>query len=278
MEEQLSHLKRALNRENKVRYLAIASGKGGVGKTLITINIANILKRLNKKVLIIDGDLGLSNVHIMLGLTPTKNIYDFIEGKSSLEEVIFKIDNNISFISSGSGIKELINMPYQQLYSLISRIHEYASNNFDIVIFDTSPGIHKETTVITSSCDIPIILSTPEPTAVADAYALIKVLSSDMLMRDFFIVINKASSKEEGLKVFNSIKVVADRFLKINLIYAGHISYNKNMIKKVIEQNPFDDQLEKEIESILANLPIEVCIEPRKENFLDKFLSLIRRR
>jgi ATPases involved in chromosome partitioning len=110
MEGQLSHLKRAIERGSNTRYIAISSGKGGVGKTLISINLAMIIGNTGKRVLIIDGDFGLSNVHIMLGLTPEKNLSDFINGKASIDEIVFKINNNVSFISSGNGIQELVNL------------------------------------------------------------------------------------------------------------------------------------------------------------------------
>ncbi len=275
MEGQLSHLKRAIDKGSNARYIAIASGKGGVGKTLISINLASIIGSAGKKVLIIDGDFGLSNVHIMLGLTPDKNLSDFINGKASIDEIVFKINGNVSFISSGNGIQELVNLSSKDIIDILDRIHEYAENNFDIIIFDTPPGIHNETLMITSSSDIPVIISTPEPTAVADAYALIKVLNNSMMVKDFYVLINKCSSKEEGLKIFNSINTVSQRFLELNLNYIGYITYNKNIIRKIVEQKPFDKTLTDELTQALKNIPLNVDITT-KQGFWSKLIERLR--
>jgi flagellar biosynthesis protein FlhG len=275
MEGQLSHLKRAIDKGSNTRYIAISSGKGGVGKTLISINLAMIIGNTGKRVLIIDGDFGLSNVHIMLGLTPEKNLSDFINGKASIDEIVFKINNNVSFISSGNGIQELVNLSSKDITEILDRIHEYAENNFDIIIFDTPPGIHNETLIITSSSDIPIVISTPEPTAVADAYALIKVLNTSMMLKDFYVLINKCSSKEEGLKIFNSINTVSQRFLDINLKYLGYITYNKNIIRKIVDQKPFDKTLTDELTQSLKNIPLNINVQS-KQSFWSKLIERLK--
>jgi len=277
MEGQLSHLKRAIDKGSSARYIAISSGKGGVGKTLLSINLAMLLGNTGKKILIIDGDFGLSNVHIMLGLTPDKNLSDFVNGKASIDEIVFKISDNISFISSGNGIQELVNLSSKNIADILDRIHEYAENNFDIIIFDTPPGIHNETLMIVSSSDIPIIIATPEPTAVADAYALVKVLNTTMMLREFYILINKCSSKDESIKVFNSINTVSQRFLDINLKYIGYITYNKNIIRKIVDQKPFDKTLTDELKDVLKNIPINANL-PSKQSFWSKLVERLKSR
>ncbi len=275
MEGQLSHLKRAIDKGSNARYITIASGKGGVGKTLISINLAIIIASSNKKVLIIDGDFGLSNVHIMLGLAPDKNLSDFINGKASIDEIVFKINPNVHFISSGNGIQELVNLNSKDIVSILDRIHEYAETNYDIIIFDTPPGIHNETLIITSSSDIPIIISTPEPTAVADAYALIKVLNTSMMLKDFYVLINKCASKEEGAKVFGSIETVAKKFLDVNLNYVGYLTYNKNIIRKIVDQKPFDKLLTQELNEVLKRVPLNIELKT-KESFWSKLAQRMK--
>lgn len=269
MEGQLSHLKRAISKGSNARYIAIASGKGGVGKTLLSINLANIIGDTNKRVLIIDGDFGLSNVHIMLGLAPDKNLSDFVNGKASIDEIVFKINKNVHFISSGNGIQELVNLDSKSIFEILDRIHEYAETNYDIIIFDTPPGLHNETLIITSSSDIPIIISTPEPTAVADAYALIKVLNTSMMVNDFYVLINKCASKEEGIKIFNSIDVVSKKFLDVQLNYIGYLTYSKNIIRKIVDQKPFDKALTQELTEVLRRIPLNINIQ-NKQNFWSK--------
>lgn len=275
MEVQALHLERAEGKGKKTGYISVASGKGGVGKTLITINMGRIIARNGNRVLIVDGDLGLSNVHIMLGIAPSKNLYHYFMGEVSLEEVVVPLDENIAFISSGSGVRELVNLPLTQLKNLIYRLHEYAEINYNWVIFDTPPGIHTDTTALVSSSQIPVIVTTPEPTAIADAYGLIKVLNQDEKVKDFYVIVNKVQNHEEGLKVFESIKVVCDKFTSAHVSYLGSIKYNPKIIRSIVNQSPFEESFVKELTGALFKLPLN--IKPYAPSFWEKLLSKLRR-
>lgn len=275
MEMQAIHLLKAEGKEEKVGYISVASGKGGVGKTLITINAGKIISESGKKVLIIDGDLGLSNVHVMLGITPSKNLYHFFIGEASIEEIVIPINENLNFISSGSGIKELVNLPLSQLKNLIHRLQEYAEKNYHWVIFDTPPGIHSDTTALVSSSNIPIIVTTPEPTSIADAYGLIKVLNREEKVKEFYLLINKVQSYEEGLKVYESIRVVCEKFTSADVRYIGSIRFNPKMIRNIVNQNPFDESFTRELTNALSKLPLD--IKPYPLSFWEKLISKLRR-
>ena len=217
MNEQLLTLQRTKEGKGETSYVAIASGKGGVGKTLITLHFGKILADHGKRVLIIDGDLGLSNVHIMLGITPDKNLYHFFMGKSTVEDIVIPIEDHLSFISSGSGIRELVNLPEKQLLNLLEKLKEFAEKGYDWVIFDTPPGIHSDTTSIVSSVNIPIVITTPEPTAIADAYGLIKVVNGATNTKEFYLIVNKVSSKKREIRFTRVYKgcVKSSRMLKL---------------------------------------------------------------
>ena len=275
MEAQALHLMRVEGKERKTGYIAVASGKGGVGKTLITINMGRIIGRNGKRVLIVDGDLGLSNVHIMLGITPAKNLYHFFMGEVSLEEIVVPVEENLDFISSGSGVREIANLPPAQLRNLIYKLQEYAEKNYELVIFDTPPGIHSDTTALVSSSHIPVIITTPEPTAIADAYGLIKVLNQEEKVKEFYVLVNKVSSDEESLRVYESIRVVCERFTSAETKYLGGIRYNPKMIRNIVNQNPFNEDLTKELTKALLKLPLD--IKPYTPSFWERLLSKLRR-
>ncbi len=276
MNEQLLTLKKLREEDRQTGYIAIASGKGGVGKTLITLHTGKILANHGRKVLIVDGDLGLSNVHIMLGITPQKNLYHYFTGESPIEDVVVPIEENLSFISSGSGIRELVNLPEKQLLSLIERLKEFAEREHDWVIFDTPPGIHSDTLSIVSSVNIPIIVTTPEPTAIADAYGLIKVVNSSAKVEEFYLIVNKVSSKEEGEKVYESIQRVCEKFTKAQVVYLGSLTYNPRIIRHIVNQSPFNEGLIRELSTALSRLPTGVS--PPRVSFWEKLLGRLTRR
>jgi len=134
LNQQAIHLKRREGAEGGTKYIAVASGKGGVGKTILSISFGKGLSETGKKVLIIDADLGLSNVHLMLGLTPQKNLAHFFFGEATFDEITVRIDERFAFISSGNGIYELAKLPKDQIVSLIRRLQELAEENYDYVI------------------------------------------------------------------------------------------------------------------------------------------------
>ncbi len=276
VDQQIIHLKEASKEGREPKYIALTSGKGGVGKTLFSINISDLLARQGKKVLIIDGDFGLSNIHLMLGIAPDKNLVNVIKGEMTLEEIVIKIKENVAFISSGSGVRELANMPEKQILNLISRIKEIAESDYDIVVFDTPPGIHEDTIAIVSSVDLPIVITTPEPTAVADAYALIKIANKQNGVKDFYVLVNKVSSREEGRKVYESLNILCHKFTEAKIHFMGSIRYNKNIIRNIVNQKPFNEDMIKELEIALGNLPIKY--EVRSEGFWNKLISLLLRR
>ncbi len=255
-----------------VRYIGIGSGKGGVGKTIISINAGEILSEKGYRVLIFDGDLGLSNIHLMYGIAPLKDLSDLIRGLTTIRELPVKVSERLHFISGGSGFQELADLPRHRLLNLIHALHEFAEENYDYVIVDTPPGIHRTTITLLSAVDIPIVVTTPEPTAIADAYALVKVLNREEGVKDFHLLVNKADNEGEALAVYESVQVLAARYTNANVSYLGFLRYRKNLIRNVINQNPVDRGFKKEVGRAIER------IEPgkkEKESFWSKILRKI---
>ncbi len=257
LNQQIVHLKHKEGDFKTTRYLAVASGKGGVGKTILSLSIGKALWESNKRVLIIDADFGLSNVHLMLGITPKKNLSDFFYGDASFEDIVVKIYEGFSFISSGNGIYELAKLPRDQILNLIRRLQELAEDNYDYVIFDTPPGIHDDTLAVVSSVDIPVIVTTPEPTAVADAYALIKIVNRESGRKDFHLIVNKVESQKEGKKVYESIKLLSQRYTTAEIKHLGNIKFRKNLIRKIVEQEPFERGFMDDVYNILSSMDLK---------------------
>ena len=276
LNQQATHLKRKEGAQSGTKYIAIASGKGGVGKTILSLSIGKCLAENNKKVLIIDADFGLSNVHLMLGITPQKNLAHFFFGDASFDEVVVKIKDNFSFISSGNGIYELAKLPKEHVVNLIRRLQELAEDNYDYVVFDTPPGIHDDTIAVVSSADFPLIITTPEPTAVADAYALIKIINKESDTEDFFLVVNKVEGDKEGKKVYESIRLLTERYTTAKLSHVGNIRFRKTLIRRIIQQEPFEKGFMDDVYNILSNMELE--ISPRQKGFWESVVSRLLRR
>lgn len=254
------------------RYIGIGSGKGGVGKTLISINVGEILAEQGYRVLIFDGDLGLSNIHLMYGIAPLNDLSDLIKGLATIKELPVKVSENLHFISGGSGFHELADIPKQKLIYIIHTLHEFAEENYDYVVIDTPPGIHKTTLTLLSATDVPIVITTPEPTAIADAYALIKTLNKEEYIKDFYLLVNKADNEGEALAVYESIEILTTKYTTARLSYLGFLKFRKNLIRNVINQNPVDRAFKKELKKALQK------IEPskkEKESFWSKILKKI---
>ena len=222
--------------EKRFFSLSVASGKGGVGKTLTIVNLAMAVSHMGLKVLILDGDLGLANVDVVLGLQSQYHIQDVIAGFVSLDEIILQGPSGINIIPSGSGISELQSLTYTQKQILFQKIL-HLDMDFDFLLIDTGAGIGDNVLHLNSISDSRLIVTTPEPHAITDAYALIKVLAEKEGLNDFDLMVNMASSRREAENVANRIISTCSSFLKINVNYKGFVPLDKNVPKLVMQQN-----------------------------------------
>ena len=223
------------------RVITDTSGKGGVGKSNLAINLAISLSRLGKKVVVLDADFGLANIEVMLGIRPQYNLSDLMFRGKSLSEIITAGPENVGFISGGSGIREMTNLTKEQLINLSSRLSEL-DRQTDVVIIDTGAGISGNVMEFVVLSGEVLLIATPEPTSITDAYALLKTLNyQPEFTREHChikLIANKVRNEKDGRELFEKLSVVADKFLNISLEYMGAVPSDNNMSKAVMKQQP----------------------------------------
>jgi flagellar biosynthesis protein FlhG len=221
---------------NAVRVICITSGKGGVGKTNVVANLAYAIARLGKRVLVLDADLNLANVDILLGLTPRFNLHHVLIGEKSLAEILVVGPGGMHILPASSGILELASLTESQKLYFMGEM-EALGLQMDVLLIDTGAGINDNVVYFNLAAQERIVLLTPEPTSLTDAYALIKVLSSRHDIKKFRILINHCRDDKEALAVFRKLSIVADRFLNsLSLDFLGHIPYDEKLPKAVRAQ------------------------------------------
>ncbi len=208
-----------------MKTISVTSGKGGVGKTTFLANLALELRKNGSRILIFDGDLGMSNVDLLFGKTAASHLWDVLNGEKSLEEVLLPLESGIDLISSGSGVLEYGHMNAFQRRAMLDAA-ESLQRNYDYMLVDTSPGINENVLYLNYACDEIIVLITPDVSSFTDGYALIKVLNSKHKIKRFNIVANMVQNEVEGLNVFSRFEGVAQKFLDVGLNYLGAIPFD----------------------------------------------------
>jgi flagellar biosynthesis protein FlhG len=215
----------------------VTSGKGGVGKTNIVGNLALSFRRLGKRVLVLDGDLGLANIDIIFGLSPANNIKHVINGEKNLSEVIVRGPEDIQIIPAGSGVQELVHLTQGQKLNLLNEF-DALEEDFDIFLIDTGAGISSNVIYFSIAADERIVVATSEPTSITDAYALIKVMYTKHGTNTFKLLVNMVDHEDEARSVFENLSNAIVRFLKgISLEYIGFIPRDGNLEKAVKQQS-----------------------------------------
>ncbi|NJL24708.1 MAG: MinD/ParA family protein [Calothrix sp. SM1_5_4] len=217
------------------RTLSITSGKGGVGKTTLVCNLAFELGRRGEKVLILDGDLGMANVDIMFGMRARLNIGHVLENHCQLEDILLEVAPNVHLIPGGSGIYELARLEPLQKHLLLDQVSRL-NRSFDYMLVDTAPGIDDNVLYLNSAAQEILVVVTPDPTSLTDAYALIKVLNSRYRENRFSIVANMVRDEGEGRMVYQKLSDVASRFLCVSLDYRGFIPNDPNLRQSIRSQ------------------------------------------
>lgn len=220
------------------KVIAVASGKGGVGKSNFTVNCAIELSKMGNRVMILDADLGLANVDILLGINPKFNLSHVIKEEKDIKDIITETEYGIKVIASGSGVKELVNLSNQQRARFIEKISEI-EDMVDVLLIDTGAGISRNTLSFMYAADYSIVITTPEPTALMDAYGLIKVASSNKSSVPLKLIVNMVSTKEEAKEIASRVILLSRRFLNIFVEPYGYIYRDKNVLSGVMSQKPF---------------------------------------
>lgn len=253
MNDQAEMLRRIVDKQNspasevlagdestgrKARVITVTSGKGGVGKTNVSVNLAIALSRMGHRVVILDVDFGLANIDLLFGIAPKYTLLDLIHDEKNIFEVLTDGPNNIKFLSGGSGVEELIRLDRKQLRKFVGNI-ALLDKLYDVILIDTGAGLSQNVMSFIMAADDIVLVTTPEPTAITDAYALVKMVSRRDRRKKIRILVNKAETVKEADEIAGKLTVVSEKFLSFKLIKLGYILYDDVVMKSVKQQKPF---------------------------------------
>ncbi len=222
----------------RAKVIAITSGKGGVGKTSVTVNLAIALSQKGYRVVIIDADLGLSNIDVVFGIVPKYTLLDSINSEKGILDILCDGPNNIKFISGGSGVRELMHLDKNSLDAFIANM-SLLDHIADYILIDTGAGLSDTVMHFVLSAEEVILVVTPEPTSITDAYALVKTVSYTKKDCVINVLINRADNEYEAKTVYNNFAMVADRFLGMKLEQLGYLPFDQSFTKSVKQQKPY---------------------------------------
>ena len=220
-----------------VRVIAVTSGKGGVGKTNISVNLAASLSLAGQRVMLMDADLGLANVDVLLGLEPHFDLQHVISGEKSLDEIIVQGPLGIHVVPASSGVEKMAELTSVEHASLIAAFSEL-KQPIDVLIVDTAAGIADGVVSFAKACQEVIVVVCDEPTSLTDAYALIKVLSMRHGIKQFQILANMVKDESQGLNLYEKLLNTTDRFLEVGLKYLGSVPFDEQLRQSVRAQKP----------------------------------------
>ncbi|MCQ2979496.1 MAG: MinD/ParA family protein [Clostridia bacterium] len=224
-------------KECKANIITVTSGKGGVGKSNVAVNLALMLIEKGKRVLIIDADLGLANVEILMGVIPKYNLTEVINGNKKIAEIICDGPNGLKFISGGSGIENLANLSEDKL-TTVARDLASLDEMFDTIIIDTGAGINETVMTFARIANEILLVTTSDPTAITDAYALLKVLKNSSNDTNVKVIVNMVRNKIDATNVFNKLNNVCEKFLDTSLEVIEFIPEDLALEKSVRMQRP----------------------------------------
>jgi flagellar biosynthesis protein FlhG len=223
--------------QQPVQVIAVTGGKGGVGKTTIAVNLAASLASRGKQVMLLDGDLGLANVDVFLGLTPRLTLADVLAGNCTLEEILLDAPQGFKVVPAASGIAQLAELDTLTHLGLVRAFGDITSK-VDIMVIDTAPGIAGSVLQFSQAAQQVLVVLCDEPASLTDAYALIKILSRDHGVKQFRVVVNQVRGRGMGQALFQRFERVATRFLSVDLDYVGEIPEDAFLRRSIREQRP----------------------------------------
>lgn len=255
-------------KKKAAKVITVTSGKGGVGKTNITVNLAIALSDMGKRVTILDADFGLANIDVMLGILPKYSLADVLYNNKSIFDVLSNGPGNIRFLSGGSGIEELVKLDKEHIEKFMTNI-SLLDKLSDVILIDTGAGLSDNVMSFIMAADEVILVTTPEPTSITDAYALIKMVSKRDKDKKIRVVVNRAENANEANDILNKLSIVTSKFLELKLEPLGFILYDELVIKAVKMQQPFllsypKSNASKHIKDISAKI---MDIKSDKDNF-----------
>ncbi|MGY8870816.1 MAG: MinD/ParA family protein [Pseudomonadales bacterium] len=226
-----------MKKQHSVKVIAVTGGKGGVGKTNVSVNLSIALGEMGRRTVLMDADLGLANVDVMLGLRPKKNISDVLSGECRLTDVMLDVTDNVKIVPACSGTQEMTSLSAHEHAELVYAFNEVAEE-IDVLVIDTAAGISESVVSFVRAAQEVLVVVCDEPTSITDAYALIKLLNRDYRMTRFRVLANMVDTDVEGRNMFSKLSTVTDRFLDVTLQYVGSIPYDEHVRKSVRRQIP----------------------------------------
>ncbi len=230
---------RSVPEKTGTRIIAVASGKGGVGKTNISTNLALAYAKLGKRVVLMDADLGLANVNVVLGVIPKYNLYHLIRKQKSLTDILMDTSYGIQIVAGASGFAKIANLNEDERESFVEELSGLSAA--DVIIIDTSAGVSNNVLSFIAAADEAIIVTTPEPTAITDAYGIIKIIATeiDNLSLGLKLIVNRVGSVTEGKQVAQRVVNIASQFLNLKVDYLGYVYEDAAVHQAVLRQKPF---------------------------------------
>lgn len=276
---QASGIRRMTNNK-PVRVIAIASGKGGVGKTNLSVNLGVSLCKLGRKVALLDADMGLANVDILLGLHPSYNLTHVLSGEKSLADIVVEGPHGLKVIPASSGVQHMAEIGTMEQAGIINAFSEF-EHDIDVLLVDTAAGIHGGVINFARACQEVLIVVCDEPTSLTDAYALIKLLNRDHGLNRFHIITNMVESLQHGKTLYSKLCKVTDQYLDVALYFTGAVPFDKSLRKSVQKQqavielmpNSPSSQAIKGLAKTIDNWPIQRGAGGYLEFFVERLIQ-----
>jgi flagellar biosynthesis protein FlhG len=225
-------------RQRHARIVAVTSGKGGVGKSNVSVNLAIQLTQAGRRVALLDADLGTANADVLCNVPVGSTLAQVVNGQYTLKEVMVKTPGGFYLVPGASGLANIADMSADSRKRLVDQIYELEAM-VDVILIDTGAGVSSNVLGFALSADQILVVTTPEPTAMTDAYAVIKSLVSERQDLDIRLLVNMACDVTEGREIYHRLNAVCRQFLSINILYAGHVIFDAAVRKAVRAQDPF---------------------------------------
>ncbi|MDD2211458.1 MAG: MinD/ParA family protein [Clostridia bacterium] len=279
VKQMKNSLQAQINNVNKgTRVITISSGKGGVGKSNLSLNLALALTDFKQKVMLLDADMGLANIDVILGLTPLYNLSHVIMGEKTIPEIIIEGPHGLKIIPGGSGMQELANLKEWELENFLTKLSKI-EGEADYLLIDTGAGLAKTVLSFALAADELIIVTTSDPTAITDAYGFIKTLCIQNYSGQIYIVVNRAFSANDAAIVYNKLKIAVNKFLKYNIEFLGFVVEDSKVGQAVREQKAFIIAYPQSMASYnLYNIAAKITNQKeqlRQENGLKTFFNRV---
>jgi flagellar biosynthesis protein FlhG len=239
-QDQAAGLRRQVNPPRPVKVIAIASGKGGVGKTNVTVNLGVAMAAQGKEVVLLDADLGLANIDVMLGLHPQFNLLHVLDGSKTLSDIIVDGPAGLKIIPAASGVQKMAELSTAEHAGMIQAFSEM-DQHIDVLLIDSAAGIADSVVSFSKAAQEVVVVVCDEPASITDAYALIKLLSREHGVERFHIIANMSRNVQEGRELFDKISLVCDRFLDVTLDFMGIVPFDDDLRRAVKKQRSVVD-------------------------------------